>query len=203
MIEWYEETFGVEFNKENVETDTEYHISYVGDTLLVIFHGSTSITDWVYNLKLFSTPYKDMAEKFYVHTGFLKKWKSIQHDVMSHVKSVGIKKVKLRGHSQGGALATLCHEDIKFNHPNIKVDTITFGCPRLFAKEGWDVIQSRCSNVVRIINGNDMVPKLPFEFMGYKHVGTELLIGRRGFPWVGPFDHRILSYKKSIEKYEK
>jgi len=200
------ETFDVEFNNKNADTDTEWHAGIEEDktTLLISFEGTTSVTDWISNFRLATTAYKNMSEKFYVHTGFLKKWKSVKDTIMGQIRDSGCSKIKLRGLSQGGAVALLCHENIKFHVPELDVNTVVLGCPRVFGKKGYDTIASRCQDTIRIINGNDVVPRLPYSFMGYKHVGTKIVLGSRSswlFCGYFGFCHKIDAYKKAIESH--
>lgn len=51
------------------------------------------------------------------------------------------------------------------------------------AKSRMSYIHKRsCTTIVE--NGNDIVTKLPFSFMGYRHIGAKLHIGSPRFPLI-------------------
>jgi len=71
------------------------------------------------------------------------------------------------GHSLGGALATLAAS--RWNTPTTHL--YTFGSPRVGGKK---FIQSFVfGERYRYRNNNDIVTKVPFEILGYKHVSGE------------------------------
>lgn len=179
-------------------TDTQYKIEEDQDSIIISFQGSVSKKDWLQNFMFWKRPYKEMTKTFFVHAGFLKKYKAV-HDVIIHRVLSTNKKVKIRGYSQGAALALLCHEDMYF-WTTEQPDTIVFGCPRVFSIFGWKTLKKRLSNVKRIENSNDAVTKIPFGWMLYKHYGIKIHIGNKKRWWKLSFkDHLPSSYKKSME----
>ncbi len=186
--------------------ETQYAIIDKGDTVLIAFQGSMDWKDWLLNF--YCLPYKDMEKPFYVHAGFLKQYKNVRDIVLEAVK--GKKKVELRGHSLGGALCLLAHEDIRFHNSDIQITTIAFGAPRVLAKKGRpDVFVNRLfskkrigdityfSNAFNIVNGNDIVPYLPFWYLkniNIKHIGEKQKWYKVSFK-----DHLPARYMKSLE----
>lgn len=162
-------------NYKNSKTDTEYFFRKVGKIGYLSFQGSTSKLDWKQNFDFLQVPYKRMPKKFRVHRGLLKKYKSVRDDIFKLIE--GIESLKVSGFSQGGALATLLHEDVAFNKPEILLKTVVFSTPRVFS---WFTPKDRFTNLVRVEIGFDIIPGLPFFIFGYKHVGNYHGVKRNG-----------------------
>jgi len=174
--------FGTKTFKEvDKETDTQWGWEIQEDTLYLKFQGSVSRLDWRQNLDFLATPYKDMKPKFKVHRGFLGKWKAIQENVQSKITKE-INKVIIVGFSQGGALALLAHEDIWFNHEQLResLETYAFGTPRVFS---WLAPRDRFENVTYIQYKGDMVCGVPPWFFGYKHMSKNWITIPEGDKW--------------------
>jgi triacylglycerol lipase len=82
----------------------------------------------------------------------------------------------LTGHSLGGALATICSTYID------ATATYTFGSPRIGNRTFAKVLKDR--KLHRFVYENDIAPKWPFGFLGYRHGGT---------PWIIKKDSRLLN----------
>jgi len=195
------------FKDENVEwitrgEDTQYTFIKNGSENILIFAPSNSKIDWYNNLQFFKKPYKTMNVNFYVHTGFLKCWNLVKKDIIEVVKDFD--NLTIVGWSYGGALATLCTEEIwyQFKHLRNKMHTVTFGAPRVFCRYNLDKIQERFSNMTLYKNGSDIVTCLPLEIMGYKHVKLLTRIGDKPkfLEYFKPMQyHHIDCYIKSLE----
>jgi len=145
------------------------------------FQCSASPSDWKHNF-LFCPKavraYK--GSRWYAHEGFLLLWKSVQDEIMSAL--AGSTPSIVAGYSQGGALATLAHEDLHFRgiHPN----TVTFGSPRVV----WNPfrlnkeIDKRFLQVYNIAVQGDIVTKVPPAVFGYVTEGRTARIGPLSFP---------------------
>ncbi|MCK5613989.1 lipase family protein [Candidatus Pacearchaeota archaeon] len=184
------------------ETDTQYRIEENDENITISFQGSVSNLDWLQNFAVWKKPYKRMENLFFVHAGFLKKYKAVQPEILHRIKMArDLKKhVMIRGYSQGAGLALLCHEDVVFN-ANYLPQTKVFGCPRVFSIFNSKLIQRRMHNLVRYQNGNDTVTKIPFSLMLFKHYGKGINIGRKRRWWKLSFkDHKTTNYKRSMEE---
>jgi len=167
------------------ETDTEWHWHLEGDgSLFIEFEGSTSKLDWIQNFRFHRLPYKDMPRKWRAHKGFIQKWKSVQDRVIEIVREYGqyAPDITVFGYSQGGAIATLAHEDIWFQFPEYrnKLFTRTEGAPRCVS---WHAPDERWSRMKAVWLGWDIVHQVPWIIMGYKHVGEIIHLGRK---WIWP-----------------
>lgn len=189
------------FNQENTETDTQWDYSIDESGKLTLrFEESRSSIDWKLNFSFLRQPYRGMKPRFRVHSGFLKKYKSIRTTLFDVLAKSEYTTIEILGYSQGGALALLAHEDIWFHKPDFregKLFTITFATPKVF---GWRAPKERWHGVVRIQNGNDAVTKIPFWFLGYKHVGTPINLGSKRVWWkISLKEHLPDSYKDTME----
>ncbi len=198
--------------------DTGWELSYFGaeetntlgvayehsSRLIVAFRGSQlqrSDIDRRLNFRFFPKrlPFDHTPERVRVHRGFLEKYLSVRDDLHALVRSSNRPEVTVVGHSGGGALASLAYFDLKRAFPQRRVRAITYGMPRVFNRIGAEIINRERSRFLRVVNGDDIVPQVPFRAFGFRHVGTELELtpGR----WYRPFsqyDHHP-GYRKELE----
>jgi triacylglycerol lipase len=147
--------------------------------IIVAFKGSSCPRDFVQDAKarqvtelLWTTA--DAVAK--VHTGFLEDFEAIAGKVVSVVRAMiatsgQATPVYITGHSLGGALAILCA--LEFARQKIPVAGVyTFGQPRVgnnvFAGIYNEALHDR---TFRIVNQNDIVPRLPWVWRKYWHCG--------------------------------
>jgi len=112
-----------------------------------------------------------------VHAGFKGYvdylWTQVERDILnSH------KKLWFTGHSLGGAMATLmafrCEHCERLRDPE---ELYTYGSPRV----GWPKYVKSFSCVHhRWVNNNDIVARVPFTLMGYRHTGSEHYVNAYG-----------------------
>ena len=162
-----------------------------------------------------------------VHAGFKAEvdelWPLVCEDID---RKVNLKKdLWFCGHSLGAAMATIMASRAKHNPDlNDPVELYTYGSPRV----GWPgYVKSLGIEHHRWVNNNDVVCRVPFTIMGYRHHGTEHYLNTwgnvrtpkgwqrikdrfRGM-WRGIkkgkidnfSDHNIGDYITHIEKYSK
>lgn len=153
--------------------DTEYKFQIKDRTLHITFKGSTSKTDWKQNFSFWIKPYKQMPVKWFAHSGFVRKWKGIEDEIDSILNKYKHLPVKLYGFSQGGAVAQLAHEFVRFRYPNRQVETISYGSPRVVWFWNQWKLENRFKGLTLIQNRRDIVPNLPPWLFGYKHIGKK------------------------------
>lgn len=155
-----------------VGTDTQYNIYEYPDEYVIIFAESNSSADWKTNFRFKRKPYKEMDIPFLVHKGFLSEWKLINDFFIAEVQSMLDKPITIVGWSYGGAMATLCKEDLWYNFPPIRnsLRLITFGSPRVIGWRNYSKIKERWANTTRYKNDYDLVTMVPFWLMLYRHV---------------------------------
>lgn len=171
---------GVLCQVDDVPSGTQYVIYKDGDTMTIVFRGTDSFGDVIHDLQFFKKeiPYGNTSSKIRVHTGFLHMYKSrgVRDRIHSHM-SDRIRQVFVAGHSLGAALAVLCAVDLQYNFPWCDFEVYLYGCPRVGNRAFADSYNKRLFKTLRVENGNDIVTKLPFAWMGYRHVGIRLHVG--------------------------
>lgn len=161
-------------NYTHVENDGDYAIQREGSTLYLLFQCTNSKIDWKNNFDFPARPYADMGIKWRCHRGFLRVWKSIKPYIKEAVADTSVKKIFVIGYSHGAAIATLAHEYVWFNRPDLREDGLEgfgYGCPRCYW--GFRVkksLKERWEHFHPIRNCNDLVTHVPPVLFGFKHV---------------------------------
>jgi hypothetical protein len=158
----------------NVETDTQWALIKIGDENILAFPYTVTKLDWLQNLDFLKIPYKGMKQKWFAHRGFLNKYKSVRDEII--IAITGLDNLVITGFSQGGALATIALEDIKYNNIVSCVYAHTFGAPKAV---GWFAPKKRWAYLARYTINGDPVPMLPPFIFGYKHVGNTIKLGKK------------------------
>lgn len=178
---------------ENNKKAAQYWFNINEDTLTIDFEGSIHFYDWICNFTFTPTkiPYKGSKENFKVHKGFLKQYKTVRDEILELVKNNKIEHIRIYGHSLGGALATLCHEDMMFHYPNKDIVTVAVA-PPMVLKEIPEELGYRFEKLYNVINEKDVITKLPFSFIR-KGSTTTLRFRRPIYP-----AHDIKNYLKYL-----
>ena len=147
--------------------------------VVIAFYGSDSDVDWRNNFHFWKKAYNDCEIPFTAHSGFLKCWKLIRHEVERQVEELNPTSITVTGHSYGGAIAVLCMEDMRYLHYTKPVQMITFGAPRVIGWRNWRRIKSRWDGSRQFRCGADGVTCVPFFVMFFHHVVRRTVIGDR------------------------
>lgn len=123
-----------------------------------------------------------MADAWYCHRGFLNVWKEIEPYIEEQIKDKAVTHIEITGYSHGASIALLAHEYVKFQHPDVEVSSVGYGCPRVVWGSPSDNVLARFEQFVVVRNENDIVTHLPPRIFGYRHVGTMTEIGE-GDEW--------------------
>ncbi len=176
-------------------------------SIIVVFRGTRSISDWLNNLDFPQTNYHFVTGNAKTHTGFTEIYSSCRDRIIDALQWLSPRKqLFITGHSLGGALATLNALDVaantRFKHPTM----INFGSPRvgntIFAEE----YNARVKNSIRIVNVRDIVPHLPFRAIKsplikriwrYQHVNKKLPIAFHTGSIIG--NHVSHNYYKALK----
>ena len=158
-----------------------------------------------------------------VHGGFQGEINKIWDLIIEKVNELKNHKIYITGHSLGGAMATICAK--RLQEQQVEVQCLyTYGSPRVGDKR-W--VKSLQIPHYRFQNNNDVVCKVPFWIMGYRHHGKNVYIGYNGkiakmnvwrrfidsmrgrfkawSKWQlfdGIYDHNITSYTKRVKGYD-
>ena len=114
-----------------------------------------------------------------VHHGFKAEVDELWPMVLEDLRECGkTRKAWFCGHSLGAAMTTImasrCEDDPDM--PNIE-EVYTYGSPRT----GWrKFVNSLNCKHQRWVNNNDIVTRVPFAIMGYKHDGCEHYLDSKG-----------------------
>ena len=185
-------------------SEASFHYEMEGNRLCIFFECSNGIVDWRNNFDFPAKPYRDMENKWYVHRGFLRVWKSAREYLRDQIFNPGVREIVIAGYSHGAALALLCHEFCVFYRPDI-ADNIFgygFGCPRVVFGHLKRNICERFKQFYVIRNCKDIVTHVPPILFGFRHVGNMIHIGKHAN--YGPIDsHKPENYIEQLEKMEK
>lgn len=184
------------------EESASFSVRRCRENLLILFEWSNGETDWKNNFDFPAQPYRDMADKWYCHRGFLRVWKAIEPHLAEAIMNPDIKRIIIAGYSHGGAVAALCHEYCRFHRPDCQVRGYGFAAPRVVWGRMSDTVKARFDGFTVIRNKGDIVTHLPPVLFGFRHAGWLTTIGKVGR--YSPIKaHYAESYIKELEAFEK
>ena len=208
---------------ENRDSDCQATITKSGTKVFVAFRGSDSVQDWRSNFRSLLVSYPAKSENK-VHAGFLIQWISVKDDLLGKLGKIIkedrlIEDVFFCGHSAGIVCCLAALDFEKQNKSKLNIEVVTFGAPRMGNKAFKDNIESKMK-CTRIVLDRDIVTRLPFKFLGYRHIGEPYqlrensIINREtsaieslwwmflgiGKADIGIKDHFIDNYVEAIEK---
>ncbi|KAF8689785.1 Lipase (class 3), partial [Rhizoctonia solani] len=111
------------------------------------------------------------------HNGFQEAQKRGAEAKLAAVKKAiaerGTSSVTLTGHSLGGAISLLDALYLSLNLPSAKLKVVTHGMPRVGNTEFATLVDSKITDIARIVNEKDIVPIIPGRGLGFQHVSGE------------------------------
>lgn len=112
-----------------------------------------------------------------VHSGFHTEvnelWPLLEQQVKENQRPMWFS-----GHSLGGAMAAVCAVRCKISPiPSNPQAIFSFGAPRVGNRSYSSFLKVKH---YRWVNNNDIVPRVPPRWLGYRHMGQEIYINRRG-----------------------
>merc|ERR1712048_776756 len=118
------------------------------------------------------------GESCKVGDGFLSNYLSLAPYLKGNLSNIGCTpqaSLVVNGHSLGAAEGAIAMYDLKADGYNV-VRTYTFGQPRVGDKTFASAFEKDFADVehFRVTHGEDPVPHLPFEFMGFSHINNEV-----------------------------
>lgn len=181
----------------HLEGGGSYFVERDGPVLRLYFEGSTSRLDWRNNFDFPAKPYRDMADRWYAHRGFLRVWKEIEPHVADQIADPTVDAIVVEGYSHGAAIALLCHEYVRFHRPDVLALGIGYGCPRVVWGCLPKKVRERFKGFYVVRNGRDLVTHLPPALFGYRHIGSMIEVGKS----VGLIkDHHWEAYKAALQE---
>lgn len=161
------------------EPSTDTHGFIVGDAdkIILAFAGTQQekIADWMTDANLLPVIFQADGQRLgWVHQGFWTALDSVWETIWERLRALRDQEQSLwiTGHSLGGALATLAAAKLVFAKEGLPVAGVyTFGQPRVgngvFAQALETAIGHR---VFRVVNHQDIVPRVPPRSLGYRHL---------------------------------
>lgn len=181
-------------------TDAHALIQARGDAIVICFRGSKDAEDYIQDAKFEMTTlaYEEGDDlPASVHKGFLEDFDALNADIIHALRSAITASPKpllpifVTGHSLGGGLAILCALELVRQGFNV-AGVYTFGQPRVGNKEFCQLYDSSACPAAavlkdvtfRVINQNDIVPRVPPLLNGYRHCGNCVFLFSDG--WFAP-----------------
>jgi hypothetical protein len=195
LIELYDRCLKASYT--TVENAGDFAIQREGNTLFLYLEWSDGATDWRNNFRFWAKPYKDMGISWRCHRGFLRVWKSIEPYVRDAIMAPEVQDIVIVGYSHGAAVATLAHEYVWFNRPDLRKGHLIgygFGCPRCYW--GFKIkkaLKERWEHFYPVRNIDDIVTHVPPLCFGFRHVNKIITVGERK-KYNGIDAHRPESY---------
>jgi len=163
--------------------------------IIVAFRGSKNLANGIEDALFWKTDFGPDDAR--VEYGFYTAYDSVHQDAMAGIGEA-LKKcpdcsLLWTGHSLGAAMATI--GSIKWlavNGTDRQSNLFTFGCPRVgnqaFVDYAVGLIKKSNSTNYRVDRQEDIVPTLPPEFIGYRHLPQEIWNrwSKNGTNWLVP-----------------
>lgn len=147
------------------------------DTDIVVACRGTEPNDWN-DVKADVNALTVLAETVgRVHRGFKQEvddlWPQIESALADDERTLWF-----TGHSLGGAMATICAGRCYLAHIDAMPKAVyTFGAPRVGTKRYINNVEV---DLTRWVNNNDIVPRVPPTWFGYRHTGSRIYINTYG-----------------------
>ena len=161
----------------NEQTAAAARVGTHGDCAVVSFRGTMDAKDVLFDLMFGKTEFGRCK----VHSGFLEQWQSLRQDIFRELESIEHSAVLLVGHSLGGALCCIAALDDQLIADKLFIATI--GAPASGDAAAVEHVESRVTQHVRYQVATDVVPDLPFRFMGYMQSGVRRILDAGKVPF--------------------
>jgi triacylglycerol lipase len=113
----------------------------------------------------------------WVHRGFKREvddlWPRLEQALVSNTRTLWF-----TGHSLGGAMAAICAGRCRLSYIRSNPRALyTFGSPRIGSRRYVNYVQMEA---YRWVNNNDVVPRVPPAWLGFRHKGQEVYLNAYG-----------------------
>lgn len=181
----------LQINQSRLTCRNHIHAVNIMGIRAVFFTGTCGIKEWIDGIDLFD----GIDGAGHYHPGWKKLYDNERLAALLASEDVGPGGLWLFGYSLGGALATIhAAELVRGGRGNIINGLYTFGSPRTCDRETARLLENSVSNIYRVANAYDPVVRVPPEFMGYRHVGTNVSVS-----FVDPLcNHTLFNYCKHV-----
>jgi predicted lipase len=157
------------------------------DTAIMAFRGTTTKSDWLADVfanfnelnEIIAGINKNIkvAHGFGSLFGIFKGVTNVTMDkqIDNWLNLNNVKNIIITGHSLGGTLAILSAVYIKSKYPALNVTVYTYASPKVGNNEFYNYYTQLGldKSSFRFFSSHDVVPTLPPQLLGYKHVGID------------------------------
>ena len=167
-------------------TDTGALVIDEGNCISVAFRGSRALRDWIQDFKAAEHTLDDLmwpnnGDTVKVHAGFLANVEGISEPLTHTIRNLqqaawNRYPIIVTGHSKGAAEALLAALELERQGFLVR-QVITFAGPRV-GNAAWANLYNSTlfEETFRVVNQNDIVPRLPAAFKAYRHAGQEIFL---------------------------
>lgn len=148
------------------------------NSIFTAFRGSSNLHNWIENIRIRKTVhYNDSSIQ--IANGFYKEYNYIKNELLDNLSILSNKynttNLSITGHSSGAAMATIMSYDFLKLYPKYNISyLIQFGSPRVGNLEFVEDFNKYNITSYRITHYYDMVPHVPEEFLGFRHISNEI-----------------------------
>lgn len=119
----------------------------------------------------------NLGNKVKIHSGFYKQWKIIEPFIIEKIKNYN--KIIFTGQSLGGALAVIASYEMKlFYSVKKSIGCVSFACPKVGNNFFVKRFNALLIDIKQYKYRKDLVPLLPFWWMGYSYTSTQIKFGK-------------------------
>mmetsp|Transcript_18041 Transcript_18041/g.57713 ORF Transcript_18041/g.57713 Transcript_18041/m.57713 type:complete len:278 (-) Transcript_18041:231-1064(-) len=163
-------------------TDNQGFVGYSPslDEIVISFRGTvaSSIKNWMEDINTgHMSGFPSSCSGCSVHEGFHNSYFSLRDEILQAVSALRQSHpgagIAVTGHSLGAAMAGVCAADLLDRGESVS-RLVTFGQPRTGNQAFYDFVSNRVGQTYRVTHHHDAVPHVPFEWMGFHHVSTEV-----------------------------
>ncbi|CAJ0960616.1 unnamed protein product, partial [Mesorhabditis belari] len=123
------------------------------------------------------TPFGGGGVAYYFYKGFMSVWNGgLKDDFLTLRQQYPDYEIWVTGHSLGASMAAIAADYLAINYkPDMtKFKLMTFGEPRTGNASYATAHDARLPFSFRVVHNHDIVPQLPFQWMGYHHHSVEV-----------------------------
>ena len=176
-------------------------IVHKNNSLNICFRGTKNMNDIYLNFNIIQKSF--IKKEIKVHRGFLNKYLSIRDKVINKTNEIisnnNIEDIYISGHSSGGAIANIASLDLYYLYPNIRINTITFGAPKMANKAFVEEYNNKINNSIRIVNKYDIFQYLPLSIpIIYHHIHKPIILLDNVKKINIIYNHEIKTYIKNL-----
>lgn len=153
--------------------------SKTSDEVIIAFRGTSTFAEGIDDVEAEGVAFSayesqfEIPEDLQVHYGFDMIYQSMQTRLFDILDQYQDSRIYITGHSLGSALSTLFTFDAALSRPDYSILHYNFASPRVgnetFALFFASLPQQEADPMIRFVNEQDLIPKVPLTAEGYEH----------------------------------